>query len=142
MSCPGLLDGLRANIDSILGVRDSIGATFKTVSILTRTWSGTRVGDGSARDSVVLVSPTPQVTEYGNDVRIQEGGAVKQGDNLVKGISKQSYPLESDIDGSSTDPLVEKFYLLDDKVYTVINVKEKYLTWDVLLRERSDQTRY
>lgn len=140
--CGGVLDSLRVDLDSVLGIRDAVGAVFKPVSLLTRTWSGRRLGEGKATDVVVPMRPSPRVTEYGNDVRIVEGGVVKQGDNLVRGISKLSYPLETDVDCSSKDPLVQKFYLLGDKVYTVINVKEGYLVWDVLLRELSDQTRY
>lgn len=138
----GLVGSLRKNVDAILGIRDSIGAILKPVAIVTRTWTGTRVGDGDAHDSVDCLRPTPQIVEIGNDIRLQEGGAVKQGDNLVKGISRESYPLESDVDCTTNDPLVEKFYLLGETLYAVINVKERYLTWDVLLRERSDQTRY
>lgn len=137
-----LLDNLKLDIDSVLQVRGQIGAVLKRVEMLSRTWSGTRVGDGTAVDTIVKVFPQPAVTEFGNDLRIVEGGMVKQGDNLIKAMSKQSYPLESDVDCTSDDPLTEKYYLLDGKLHTVINVKEKYLTWDILVRERSDQTRY
>lgn len=142
MSNNVLLDNLQLDVDSVLAIRGQIGAVLKKVQFLTRTWSGTRVGDGSATDVVLDMFPAPAVKEFGNDLRIVEGGMVKQGDNLLSSVSKQSYPNESDIDCTTSGPLVEKFYIVGGKIHTVINVKEKYLTWDILVRERADQTRY
>jgi hypothetical protein len=142
MSCKGLLESLLPNLGCVLEVRDEIGAVLKPVSFVTRTWSGTRAGDGTAVDVVTPMKPSPAIVEIGNDIRILEAGAVKQGDHILKSVSKLAYPLESDLDCSTSSPLVEKFYLVGDKLHSVINIKEKYVTWDILVRQRSDQTRY
>lgn len=137
----GLLDGLKDCIDSVLSVRDCVGAVLHPVEILTRTWSGERPGDGDATEETIEISPSPQIVDFSHDVRITEGGAVKQGDIIIRGISKNAYPNESEINCAGVAPNIEKYYLINEKIYTVINVKENYLTWDVQLRKRSDETR-
>lgn len=139
-----LLDSLKDCIDSVLGVRDCVGAVLHPVSILTRVWDGERPGDGTATEETEEIKPSPEIVDYGHDIRLMEGGAVKQGDIIIRGISKNKYPDESMVDcrllegeGINT----ERFYFINDRFYTVIHVKDKYLTWDVHLRKRSDETR-
>lgn len=137
-----LVDSLLDCVDCALGVRDSIGAVLHKVGFLTRTWSGDRPGSGTASDEVVQMLPTPFIVDYSHDLRIREGGMVKQGDIILKNVSKHKYPAENLIDCTTTSRSVEKFYLIDDRLYTVINVKESYVTWDVQIRKYSNQTRY
>ncbi len=129
-----LIDDLKANINGTLGLRDSLGVGLKSVSIVTRTWSGAEIGSGTPTDVTVAMSPSPRIVDYSHDLRITEGGAVKQGDILLKMISKQSYPLVTDVDASTTQANVEKFYNVGGKLYRVVKVREKHVTWNVLLR--------
>ena len=137
-----LLETLKGNLDATLGVRDAIGAQLYSIAFLRRSWTGDRPGEGTAKDVITLVKPTPQLYEYAHDIRLLEGGSVKQGDILLKNISKNAYPEEAMIDGSSVSTNVENFYLINGKIYNVIQVKSKYVTWDVQLRKLSSQTRY
>lgn len=138
----GVIDDILPDVDDILGVRDDIGAALKPVSIVTRNWSGVELGAGDASEFKTPVLPSPRVVEFAHDLRIKEGGAVKQGDILLKMISKNKYPNQSDVDFSGLPPNVEKFYDVGGKLYRPFNVVEKFLTWNVLLRPHSDQTRY
>ncbi len=142
MSSNTLIDSLLPNVDDLLGVRDSIGAVLRTVFILTRTWSGKKPGEGVATDTKVQLLPTPDLKDYSHNIRLQEGGSVRQGDIFVRGLSKHKYPKETDIDCSTHSHSVEKFYLIADRLYTVIIVKENYLTWDVQTRKYANQTVY
>lgn len=144
----GIVSALLPCVDSILGVRDSIGAIIEPVSILTRTWysdSGLTVAatqpEGYAKDSVSQVLPSPGMKQFSQDIRLREGGAVKAGDIILMGVSKNKYR-ETDLDGSTPDQNIEKFFLIGSKIYQVINVTEKYVTFDVQVRELSNQTRY
>lgn len=137
----GLLATILPSIDACLSVRDSAGVVFKKVYLLTRTWSGTQPGDGSATDKSVQMLPSPGVKDYSQDVRLREGGSVKAGDIVLKNVSKNSFQL-SQLDGTSTAGNIEQLFLVGDKVYNVINVTEKPVTWDVQLRELTNQTRY
>lgn len=137
----GVIDSLLPAIDSILGVRDQIGAVIQPVYLVTRTWSGTQVGDGAATDTEAQLLPSPGLKNFAQDIRLREGGAVKQSDIILTNVSKNSYT-EAQLDGSSTGQNVEKFYRVGAKLYQVINVTEKYVTWDVQLRELTNQTRY
>jgi hypothetical protein len=137
----GVIDSLMPAIDSILGVRDSIGAVIQPVFLVTRTWSGSTIGEGVAHDAEAQMLPSPGLKDFSQDIRLREGGSVKQGDIILTNVSKNSYK-EADLDGSSSKANVEKLYRVGAKLYQVINVAEKYVTWDVQLRQLSNQTRY
>lgn len=137
----GIIASLLPAIDSILGVRDQVGAVIQPVSLVTRTWSGLAVGDGTAVDTVVQMLPSPGLKNFSQDIKLREGGAVKSGDIILTSVSKNSYTLVQ-LDGTSPAQNIEKLYLVGAKLYQVINVMEKYVTWDVQLRELSNQTRY
>ena len=131
---PGVITDLLGDIDGICGVRDDIGADLKTVFLVTRTWSGDEPGEGTKVDVSAKMLPSPRVVEYGDSYKIKDGGAVQQGDILVKMISKGSFPTRADVDCSTDSAKIEKFYQIDDIFYRVIDVKEKYLTWNVQIR--------
>lgn len=135
----GVVAGVLANVNSILGLRDSLGAALKDVYLVTRTWSGTELGDGTATDTKVKMVPSPRVVEFKHDTRIVEGGAIKQGDILLKMVSKQTYPTETMVDGKSDIDNVENLYEVGGVLYRVINVKEKHVTWSILLRRLSSK---
>lgn len=137
-----LIESLRKNINPILGVRDLLGAEKHKQYILTRTWSGSAPGDGTAVDTKVLVDPSPNIVDLSHDKRVQESGNFKRGDLFLKMISKQTFPLESEIDGSSTAKNIEKFYFINDRIYTVISVTEDHIWWNVQIRKHTKQRTY
>jgi hypothetical protein len=121
-------------LDDVLGIRDDIGAIKQPVFIITRTWSGEAPGDGTKRDTEKQVLPTPMVVDLSHSLRILEGGAVKRGDLILKMISKNQFPLESEVDGKSPSRNVEKFYRVGEAYYQVISVTEDYAWWNVQIR--------
>lgn len=145
---PGIIESLLPAIDSILGVRDSIGAVIKPVYLVTRRWytdeqrtiQATEIG-GYALDIEEQMLPSPQLVNLGQKNRVREGGTYQDGDILLKNVSKNSYD-ESDLDGSSTAANVEKFYRVGEQIFQVIGITPKYVTWDVALRPLTDQSRY
>jgi hypothetical protein len=134
-----ILNGLRANVNSILGLRDSLGVQKGLVYLVTRTWSGDELGAGTETVVKTQMLPTPYIYVFTGDRKIPEGGVIKQGDIILRQISQQSYPTENLIDGSSTDPKVEKLYEVDGSLYRVIEVTKKHVTWKVILRRLSSQ---
>lgn len=141
MSCTGIIDSLLPCIDSVLGVRDSVGAVIDPVWLYTRTWSGATVGDGTPVDTKVQMLPSPQLKNYSLDVRLREGGEIKAGDIVLKNVSRNSYT-EAQLDGTSPALNIEKLFLVGDKLYQVINVVKSYVTWDVQIRLLSNQERH
>lgn len=135
----GMIKGLIGASDAILSIRQNIGADLRKIYLVTRKWDGRRVGDGNVTETVCEVSPTPGIRDLSNDHRVKEGGAVQLGDLLVTMVSKKHFPAQSDIDCSSDDNLIEKFFRVGDIFYTVIQTFEKQLTWDVQIRRKSDQ---
>jgi len=144
-----LINSLLPNINSILGVRDSIGAIIQDVSFIKRTWytdntyatPAANISGIAAKDVVTQMLPTPQIVNLSQNLNLKEGGTIKQGDIILKNVSKQSF-VEANLDGSSNAANVENLYLVGQKVYQVINLVERYVTWDVQLRELTNQTRY
>lgn len=137
----GIISDLLPAIDSILGVRDDIGAVIQPVYFVTRTWSGGAIGEGTPTDAEVQMLPSPGLKNFSHDVRLREGGVIKAGDIILQNVSKNSYN-EAELDGTSSGDGVEKLYRVGEKLYQVINVVEKYVTWDVQLRALSNQRRY
>ena len=135
------VDSLKGCINSVLGVRDKIGAALAPCKIVTRTWSGNEIGHGHYSDSEVGISPSPRIVDYGHSLSLREAGQYKSGDLLLRQISKQSFPNESDIDGRSGQSNVEKFYRVGSKRYQVIHIKDNHLWWDVHLRPITERDR-
>ena len=120
------------DIDSILSLRDEIGAVKAPVYIVTRTWKEKKgIGDFTETKNQIL--PSPRIIDLSHDARIREGGAVKQGDLILKMISKESYQ-EKDIDLSVTDDKTEKFYLIKNGLYELVSLIDKYVVFQVHLR--------
>lgn len=137
-----VIDSLLPNLDTILGVRDSAGLALKPVFLVSRTWSGEAPGDGEAREEVVQMLPTPQILNLSHSVKLTEGGNIRQGDIILKMVSKASFPDYNYIRRKSPSANVELFYQVGEELYHVISVVEKHLTYDIQLRLISDQTRY
>lgn len=134
-----IVDAVLACTDSILSVRDQIGAIKHQVYMLTRTWSGDEIGEGTPTDSLTQILPTPHIVDLSHSLNIREGGMIKQGDLILKSISRQSYPNESDIDCTKTIENVERYYFIDGRIYEVISVKRKYVTWQIQIRRTIKQ---
>ena len=133
---------LRKNLlgcmDKILGVRENLGVQLADVSIITRTWSGKEVGEGSFTDSELIISPQPQIVDFGHDLRLNNSAAVRQGDLILKQISQNKFSRKqlSAITGLKN---VEKFYKLNDDLYVQIHLRERLITWDVHIRKLSNR---
>jgi len=137
----GLRKSLEGCIDSILGIRECIGAQLADVFFVTRTWTGERVGDGDFEDEVSQMSPTPQIKDYSHDIRVSEGGAVKQGDLILVGVSRNAYPDEATLRTDVADVRIEKMIKVGKHFYRTINVREKLVTWDMQIRKiKQDET--
>ena len=138
----GIVEDILEDVDDILGIRDDLGAKKDNVYILTRTWTG-QIGRGSAVDVAVQMLPTPYVKDYSHSLKLSNNGSIKQGDLLIRMISKKTYTAETDIDLSVANPdTTEKFYYINGRLYNMINIVESYVTWNVLVRKASKQTLY
>lgn len=134
-----ILDSLRLNVNSILGLRDSLGVTKGLVYLVTRTWEGPEMGEGNYIDEEVQMLPTPYIFIFSAEDKIPEGGNVKLHDIVLRQISMQTYPTVDLIDCSSDIENIEKLYRVDGSLYRVIEVTKKHVTWKVILRRLSQQ---
>ncbi len=137
----GIIDGLLPAIDSILGVRDAVGAVKQPVFFVTRTWDGSQIGEGAPSDVEVQMLPSPGIKDYKQDIRIREGGNIKSGDIKLFDVSGNKFT-ESDLDSVTGQPNIERLYRVGAKLYQVISITKSYVTWDIMLRELTNQTRY
>lgn len=138
----GIVSDILSITDDILGLRDDLGALKHPIYILTRTWAGQEIGDGAAVDSSAQILPTPYLVDYSHSIKLREGGAIREGDIVLKMISKQSYPNEDQIDCSTATKKIEKFYYINGKMYEVISVTSEYVYWNVHLRRTAKQITY
>jgi hypothetical protein len=137
-----LIEELKEDLNDILDIIDELGAYNYPLFFLTRTWSGVRAGEGTAKDVLTRVVPSPMIRDYSHDIRVQQGGAIQQGDLILRLLSKQSYPTQKHIDGSSDKLNVEKFYYINEGLYRVVSITENYLTWNVQIRKTAHQKTY
>src|ERR1039458_2578740 len=87
----GLISSLLPSMDSILSIRDTLGAVIQPVFFVTRTWSGALIGDGVAVDTEVQMLPSPGLKNYAQDLRLKEGGSIKAGDIILTNVSRNKY---------------------------------------------------
>lgn len=134
MSC-NIREGLLGCIDKILDIRDEMGALLAETHFVLRTWSGERPGDGTFTDIVTRLEPQPaSIADLSHDIRLGQGGAYKQGDLLLKGISQNTYT-EPDLLTQTHKKNVEKFIKVGDHYYVTVNIKKNLVTWDVQIRK-------
>lgn len=138
----GIIDSLKECSDDILGIRQSIGAGLKKVYFVTRTWDGERVGAGNATDEEVEMDLVPYIVDLSLNYRALEAGVVKQGDILLKMVSKNKYPDRKQLESTNENAGIQHFFRVGDLLYLCVTVRERYLQWDIHLRPLSDQRRY
>lgn len=138
----GIITGLADGFNDILGLRDSLGVALMPVYFVERKWTGEEIGDGQAYETKTQILPSPKIVQMTDDSRVQAGGAIQLDDIQLRGISKVTYRNKSDVDGTSAVSTTERFYEVDGFLYVVANVREKHLTWDVLIRKQSNARRY
>lgn len=130
-----LIESLRESINPILEVRDFLGAEKHKTYILTRDWPGEMVGEGIPSDSKEMIDPSPSLVDVTLNHRTREGGKVKEGDLMLKMISKQTFPNRSQVDGTTSSGQQEKYYYIDEDLYQIIQVTEDHLWWNVTVRK-------
>jgi hypothetical protein len=135
----GLVDDLRAISGDLYGVRDTIGANKELTYLVTRTWTGTVPGDGTYSDVTTQVLPSPAISELRSSWKAREAGLDESGDTMLKGIAMQQYPTRDTIDCTSSAGNIEKFYKIANKLYSVVDVTEEYISWTVRIRKVSHQ---
>jgi hypothetical protein len=133
----GIIDDLLPITNDILGVRDDIGAVIHPIYLVTRTWSGESVGDGTYLDVEEQMLPSPSVQKLTFNLPALQAGQYEVGDLIIRHISKQNYPDEDVVSCKSSDSNIEKFYKINGKFYQVISVNESYVTWEVTIRKVS-----
>jgi hypothetical protein len=140
----GIIDSLLPSSESILGIRNLIGAEKARVYFLTRKWGGGEIGLGIPVDKTVEVLPTPHIFSFSQDVRLNEAAGVQQGDIILKNISKNKYQTEDEIETRTNEADIQKFYVIETrgkerKLYQVVEIEEKYLTWNIHIRRQSTE---
>ena len=129
------ISSIKKNLNKVLSVRESVGADLKKCYFVTREWDGRDVGEGNLIiDNNEEITPTPRVVRVRQKSVWKESGSVKEGDIVLTGISKESYPLEEHINGIAEKQNVDRLYKVGDSFFNVIDFTEKHLTWEVLLR--------
>jgi hypothetical protein len=130
-----ILDDVKGLVSDAMGTITDLKLYKHKIYLITRTWSGDRVGQGAFVDVGAEVLPTPYMKSYDHSFRMQSGGVVKQGDIFLKYINKKDFPLRTDVDCTTTEKNIEKFYKIEEYLYRVISIVEAYVHWDVQVRK-------
>lgn len=119
-------------IDCALQTLDSLGLNLAKVGIITREWSGGKVGLGNAIDSVVYFSPSPRLRNISMKHENKEGGLEKRAAVVLEMFSKSKYKKE-DLELVPSNKFSEKYYLIDGDVYDVTEIQERVTHFNVIL---------
>ena len=128
-----LVERLRDKADRFFAVRERVGYKQK-VYLLTRTWPGPRVGTGQPTNAVTRIKPAPGIRDLSHRRQISTHGETIAGDIVLTGIAFNLYSEEL-LGNTTNTPLTEKFYLIDGKTYSVANVSQKFVSWEVVLKK-------
>ena len=138
-----MITDLIANSDAILGIRQALGAEKHTAYLLTRTWAGGEIGEGAPTDAIEAITPAPNLQEYPHDIAERTGGKIEQGTIKLKMVSKKNYTREVlNLENPTRNKGLEKFYYINEKLYTVIGISEYQIHWNVTLKKSSNKKVY
>jgi hypothetical protein len=129
-----LVDDIKKQIDPILEIRDLLGAQKAIVYIVERTWRE-KIGVGTFADIKTQIYPTPNIVDLSHKFKMKEAGNLKDGDLLLKMVSKNKFPEETFVSCKNNSDKKEMFYLIDNYSYEVISVTSEYVYWNVLIRK-------
>lgn len=119
-------------LDGALSVRDKLGLSKAQVVLVTRTWEGKVPGEGNASDVRKQILPSPTIKDYGHDIRIAEAGAIKQGDLIMKHLSKEL--TRQEILNQTDKKNVERFWEIDGRRYQGVKEKDHIVYWSLQVR--------
>lgn len=137
-------DELREEVDLIRQeiLVDLTAMRLHTWTVVTRTWSGARLGMGTYTDTFLVIEPKPRVILPEATLTAHEGGSFEIGDIIVNKVSARKYTRAQLGDPEHTAPLpanVMMFWRQDaDEAYDVIGTELRYLHWRVHLRPKRD----
>lgn len=148
-----LEDCLSGSIDCALGIRDDLGLALHETYILKRVKGGSNEdaelqGFDDAIESVDTIEtqilPSPRIVDYSQAFKALQGGNYKQGDIILKQISKNLFDRDTvelkRKDGE--DENTERYYFINNELYTIVNISEKYFWFDIHLRKCDDNRTY
>ncbi len=121
---------LRAKSSKLYGIRERVGYKQK-VYIMTRQWDS-EVGLDDPTDTVIRVIPTPGIQDLGHRRMVMPHGDSITGDIVLKGIAFDKFT-EKELGNIGQDELTERFYLIDEKTYSINRVTQSMVSWSVVL---------
>ena len=110
-----------------------LGLRPRTTKTRQVTWSGGKLGVGTATNVEVTLSPTPKVREPPARLIFDAPGKYESGDILVSRITRDY--TEDQLTGGTLAAGVEWFWVVDDRLYRLVGAPElRTFEWRVQLR--------
>ena len=110
----------------IFGIRDTIGAKKANVYFYEKPR-----GEGTALWKQIL--PTPYVRNISLNEVLQSGGSVQESDLYLNSIPKDTYD-RSQLETATLEGNVDKYWVINQRAYTTVNIKEKLFSFNVQIR--------
>lgn len=145
-----LVSELISSLDSVLKIREDLGAEKHFVYILKRENPAPKELEGfgekgQIKDILELkIFPSPRIMDYSHSLRLKEGGNIRQGDLVLKMISKNQYKKE-DIDlslKSGESKEIQRYYYINKEIYNLISITEDHCWFNIQVRKVSDSKVY
>jgi hypothetical protein len=133
MSSKAFKNSLTRSLNSVLRVRDNLGLAKAEVKFLTRTWTGKRPGEGSVSDVIIPVIPSPSIIDYSHKLAIVQAGAIRQGDLILKHLSKDKFSRE-ELLNQTKSPAIESFWDVNGILYKGVSCTDHLFSWSLQIR--------
>ena len=128
-----LRDDLLPCIDDARQCIEDLGLRLDVVTIRTRTFSGSVLGDGSPTDVDVVISPRPKVAEPGPRYANEEIGKYEEGDRIVSKIDPTM--VESDFTDAGLAANQERYFIVGIDAYQLVGEPQnRNFEWRLTLR--------
>jgi hypothetical protein len=133
----GILDEAAIEVENAL--RDIEGDEIykELVYLVTKAWPE-RIGRDEPVIEKVKVDPNPYIGDFNHDLRLREGGKIKQGDLMLKYIPFSKYPSEDDVNCKTDSELIQKYYYIDGYLYNVISISKGWAYWNIQIRKANN----
>ena len=121
-------DKFKIQTSKIYAIRDKLGIKKANVYFYEKPDGGTALWK--------QILPTPYIKSFKQDIRLQEGGSIHEGDLILQGIPKDSY-FEDALETDSLQGTTTKYWVIKGRAYTTVSIKENLITYQVQIRRYS-----
>lgn len=127
-----VVNAIMPSLNNLLSIRGQLAYIARLYRI-TRTYNSDGI---TYTETSAEILPIPNIQERKKDVNVSREGELRRGEIEVKAVSKASYATANLLETIS-NPATNVIYLYkyQDEYYTIMQLRERLLTWEMELEK-------